>query len=222
MPGWDYSRNGYYFITPVIQYMKCILGKIENGEMILSDFGKIANDEWHKSFEIRKELILDEYIMMPNHLHAIIIIKNPDQSCSNDNENGNVKTHGRAPQSSQETHGRAPQSSQETHGRAPLHSPAHSPAHSPDHAPDNAPDQPQLYRQPKSLSSFMAGYKSATITKIDDFIDLHNLPIAKFNRGNKLWHSNYHDHIIRRDDEYRRIKNYIKNNPKNWNEDKFR
>nr|NQU90570.1 hypothetical protein [Bacteroidota bacterium] len=79
MPGWDYSRNGYYFITPVIQNMICILGEIENEEMILSDFGKIAYDEWYKSFEIRQELFLDEFIIMPNHLHAIIIIKNMAQ-----------------------------------------------------------------------------------------------------------------------------------------------
>ena len=182
MPGWDYSGNGYYFITPVIQYMKCLLGKIENGEMILSDFGKIANDEWRKSFEIRKELILDEYIMMPNHLHAIIIINkmgdSPDDSLV------------------------------QTHGRASLQSPK-SP-------------HPNCIRKPKSLSSFMAGYKSAVTTKIDDFIDSHNLPIEKFNRKNKFWQSNYNDHVIRDRDEYWRIKNYIKNNPKNWNEDKFR
>ncbi|MBN2541643.1 hypothetical protein JXI42_02150 [bacterium] len=43
----------------------------------LSDFGKIVVNEWNKSFEIRDELICDEYIIMPNHLHAIIILKKP-------------------------------------------------------------------------------------------------------------------------------------------------
>ena len=42
----------------------------------LSDFGKIVDAEWHKSFEIRNELFLAEYIIMPNHLHAIVVINN--------------------------------------------------------------------------------------------------------------------------------------------------
>ena len=75
MPGWNYSGNGYYFITMAIQNRECVLGKIKNMEMILSDFGKIGQNEWYKSFEIRAELFLDEFVIMPNHLHAIVIIK---------------------------------------------------------------------------------------------------------------------------------------------------
>ena len=47
------DKNGIYFITTVIQNREYLLGKIENNEMILSDFGKIAKNEWYKSFEIR-------------------------------------------------------------------------------------------------------------------------------------------------------------------------
>ncbi len=68
----------------------------------------------------------------------------------------------------------------------------------------------------------MAGYKSATTNKIDDFIDENNLQIEKFNRNNRLWQTNYHDHIIRNKTEYYKIKNYIKNNPSKWQEDKFK
>ena len=59
MPHWDYSGNGYYFITLVTQNRECNLGEIANNKMILSDFGKIVDTEWNKSFEIRNELILD-------------------------------------------------------------------------------------------------------------------------------------------------------------------
>ena len=75
MPGWNYAGNGTYFITMIIQNRECLFGNIENSEMFLSDFGKIAEQEWYKSFEIRKELILDEFVIMPNHLHAIVTIK---------------------------------------------------------------------------------------------------------------------------------------------------
>ena len=75
MPQWDYSGNGIYFITIVTQNRECNLGRINNGKMIFSDFGKIVDDEWLKSFEMRDELFLDEYIIMPNHLHAIVLLK---------------------------------------------------------------------------------------------------------------------------------------------------
>ena len=77
-PNWDYSSNGLYFLTIVTQHRECNLGEIVNGEMILSDFGKIVENEWFKSFEIRSELLLDEFIIMPNHIHAIVEIKTDD------------------------------------------------------------------------------------------------------------------------------------------------
>jgi len=67
----------------------------------------------------------------------------------------------------------------------------------------------------------MGGFKSATTNKIDDFIDSNNLDIPKFNRKNRLWQTNYHDHIIRNDKSYYNILNYIKNNPLKWDDDKF-
>jgi REP element-mobilizing transposase RayT len=80
MPQWDYSDNGLYFITIVTQNRECNLGNIveKNGHVCvqLSDFGKIVRDEWLKSFEIRNELFRDEYIIMPNHLHAILVLNN--------------------------------------------------------------------------------------------------------------------------------------------------
>ncbi len=186
--GWDYSNNGYYFITIVSENRINWFGEIIDGQMNYSDFGKIVLIEWNKSFQIRSELFLNEFILMPNHLHAIIILKNTDS--------GIIETHGRC-------------IDVETHGRASLHQ------------YNENTDNPVFERKPKSISSFVAGVKSATINKIDDFIDEHNLNTPKFNRNNKLWQSNYHDHIIRNKNEYFRIKNYIINNPKNWNSDNF-
>ena len=58
--------------------------------MILSDFGSIVHDEWLKSFEIRQELYLDEYVIMPNHLHAIVVLDKRDGTDVIDNETNNV------------------------------------------------------------------------------------------------------------------------------------
>jgi len=189
MPQWDYSGNGVYFITLVTQNRECILGKIVGGGVIsdgiqLSDFGKIVDTEWLKSFEIRDELFLDEYIIMPNHLHAIVVLNNTDGA--NGMNGTDVETHGRA----------SLQSHEQSHKQPP-------------------------FRKPKSMSSFIAGFKSVINSKIDDYIDQHRLNIPKYNRNNHFFQPNYHDHIIRNNEEYQRIKNYIINNPLKWNEDKF-
>jgi len=193
MPDWDYSGNGYYFLTLVTQNRECNLGKIVNGKMILSDFGKIVDTEWNKSFEIRDELFLDEYIVMPNHLHAIVIIDN--LNINNDSHDLHHDSHG--------TH------VVETHGRASLQ---RSPVKS---------NQLNLFRKPKSLSSFIAGFKSIVNSKIDDFIDENNLDIPKYNRNNHFFQPNYWEHIIRNENEYNRIAQYIINNPKKWENDKL-
>ena len=82
--------------------------------------------------------------------------------------------------------------------------------------------QPQPFqRKPKSISSFVAGYKSVVLNKIDDYIDERQLPIQKFNRRNPLWQANYYDHIIRDGQAYKRIAEYIRMNPQKWDRDKL-
>ena len=61
---WNYSNDGFYFLTLVTQNRVCNLGTIKNHEMVLSEFGKIVENEWFKSFEIRNELFLHEFIIM--------------------------------------------------------------------------------------------------------------------------------------------------------------
>ena len=69
---YDYSQNGYYFVTICTQDREYLFGRIENGEMILNDYGKIVEDEWVKTATMRKNIELDQYIVyivMPNHIH---------------------------------------------------------------------------------------------------------------------------------------------------------
>ena len=74
-------------------------------------------------------------------------------------------------------------------------------------------------RLSKSISSFIAWFKSALNTKIDDYMDTHQLNIPKYNKTNHFFQPNYHDHIIRNEWEYQRITHYILNNPSRWQED---
>jgi REP element-mobilizing transposase RayT len=72
---WDYSVDGIYFITLVINSLECILGEIRNYQMFLSQIGCIVQGQWLKSFEKRNELFLDEYTIMPNHIHGLVVLK---------------------------------------------------------------------------------------------------------------------------------------------------
>jgi REP element-mobilizing transposase RayT len=57
-----------------IKNRACLFGEIKNGKMELSDTGKIVFEEWNLSFEIQTELICDCFVIMPNHIHAIVAI----------------------------------------------------------------------------------------------------------------------------------------------------
>ena len=74
LEGWDYSKNGYYFVTICTRNGECLLGKVVDGVMQLSTAGKIVEEEWCKTEQIRNKVTLDKWIIMPNHLHGIVII----------------------------------------------------------------------------------------------------------------------------------------------------
>lgn len=78
--GYDYSQNGAYFITICVQDRKPLFGQIVNGEMQLNPFGVIARDEWLKTSEMRKNIEMDEFVIMPNHIHGIIVIDDFDSA----------------------------------------------------------------------------------------------------------------------------------------------
>ncbi len=76
LKGYDYSLSGAYFITICTYKRECYLGEIRNNEIILNDFGGIVRDEWLKTETIRSEIKLDKFVVMPNHVHGIVIINN--------------------------------------------------------------------------------------------------------------------------------------------------
>jgi REP element-mobilizing transposase RayT len=77
---YDYSQNGAYFITLCAHERQCLFGHIHNEKIVLNEYGIIVREEWVKSFKIRKELAMDEYIIMPNHFHGIVFILNATTS----------------------------------------------------------------------------------------------------------------------------------------------
>ncbi len=162
LSGYDYSRPGEYFITICTQNRFCLFGEVVNGSMILNKYGQIAKNEWIKTAEIRDNVVLDVFIIMPNHVHGIIRIINKisihDQNQQNKNESNKFR----------------------------------SPS--------------------KTIGAIIRGYKSAVTTKINT---VDRLP------GRKIWQRNYYEHIIRNEQELKRIREYIIQNPMNWMDDQI-
>src|SRR4051812_39399495 len=77
LKGYDYSYPGYYFITICVQHREPYLGKIRNGEVVLSQAGEMARKWWCLLNQKFKNIEIDEFIIMPNHIHGIIQIHPP-------------------------------------------------------------------------------------------------------------------------------------------------
>jgi len=73
--GYDYASEGAYYVTICSHKRECIFGEVVEEEMRLNDTGEIVREEWLRTPVIRREVELDAFIVMPNHLHGIIIIK---------------------------------------------------------------------------------------------------------------------------------------------------
>lgn len=73
---YDYSQEGMYFITICTKDRECIFGTISNNKMILNEYGKIVETEIIKTEELRKNIKINNCVIMPNHMHMIIEIEN--------------------------------------------------------------------------------------------------------------------------------------------------
>jgi len=74
LKNYDYAGKGLYFITLCTAQRKNLFGRIINGELFLNPLGEIAKEEWAKTPEIRDNISLGAFIIMPNHMHGIISI----------------------------------------------------------------------------------------------------------------------------------------------------
>ena len=70
----DYSQPGGYYLTLVTFQRENLFGRIANGEMHLTEAGRIVRDVWEKLPERYPNVIIDEMVIMPNHFHGIVFI----------------------------------------------------------------------------------------------------------------------------------------------------
>jgi REP element-mobilizing transposase RayT len=72
---YDYSQAGAYFVTLCTHERECLFGEIVDGEMRMNQFGRIIAAEWIRLAELREEIELGESVVMPNHIHGVLIFK---------------------------------------------------------------------------------------------------------------------------------------------------
>lgn len=189
---WDYGWNGAYFLTICTKNRKHFFGKIENQKMILSHTGVIADIFWYEIPYHHNNVELDEFVVMPNHIHGIIIIDKPiiPPLVETGHALSNNKTGNPVIDKTETGHALSLQSNE-----------------------SNIPILPGQNRfqniGSNTISSIAGSYKSA-VTKHANRLGFEN-----------GWQTRFYDHIIRNYDDYLRISNYIRNNPINWKEDKF-
>jgi putative transposase len=208
---WNYANEALYFVTICSKNRENYFGEIINGQIHFSELGAIAQSEWFKAIEIRPDmnLQLGEFVMMPNHVHGIIHIGKNEYNSDTRMGTGIVSSStGIVPLSNDNvplSTGIVPLSTGIV-CRDAMHcvSTNNTQPHSPENEYKN-----EFAPQSKNLSSIIRGYKSAVTT------------YARKNNIEFNWQARFHDHIIRSRATYHRISEYIKQNPKNWEQDKL-
>lgn len=78
LAGWDYTQAAACFVTVCTRDRECRFGAVESGRMFLNAYGRIAAAEWGRSKTLRDEVHLDTFVVVPNHVHGIVVIAPPD------------------------------------------------------------------------------------------------------------------------------------------------
>lgn len=162
LSSWDYSSPGHYFVTICTQNLQPFFGEVVDEVVRLSRPGEIIFEEWQNTEELRSNITLDEWVIMPNHIHGIIIINESDVetprrgvSTETDEKRGNPKW------------------------------------------------------KANSLGSIIGQFRGICTKRIrgEGYIDF-------------AWQPRFYDHIIRNEKSLQQIREYIRNNPLQWELDR--
>jgi putative transposase len=169
LKNYDYSQEGFYFITICTENRINLFGTINNDEMELNDAGKMVENEWIALQERFPQIEQHEYIVMPNHFHGILEIKSLEQNAENKISEEN--------------------------------------------------DTKNKTLETQKLGDFIGAFKSITTLKYIQGVKANQKDFLPFEK--RIWQRNYYENIIRNEKTFYTIANYINENPKKWQEDKF-
>ncbi len=198
----DYSSAGAYFITICTKDRECFFGNIVGTQHVVtfSAIGKIANEYLNDIPNHFPHMEMDEFIVMPNHVHCILVLN--EKSIGDDvgashgmplpNTDDNVGSHHVGTR-----HGVSLRDDNEIVRAS--------------HVMPQQPITNQFGKPVRGSVSVIINQFKSSVTRWCN----------KNNHQYFQWQSRFHDHVIRNEEEYNRIKNYIIANPMNWANDKF-
>jgi REP element-mobilizing transposase RayT len=210
---YDYTQRGAYFVTICTHQRNCLFGEIVDGEIKLNTNGEIARGSWLSIPRHFKNVELDEFVIMPNHLHGIIIIDSSEvvgEALANQDFSqlfsevvGEALANQDFSQLFSEVVGEA-LANQDFSKQQNLSGQCFAPTvHTGETVKING-------TKPQSLAAITQNYKSVSTRQIN------RMNKAK---GNVIWQRNYYEHIIRNEEALNNIREYIVNNSINWVKD---
>ena len=208
LKNYDYSQNGSYFITIVTQNRKHLFGKIEDGKMILSSVGRIVEEEWLNTIQLRPNVTLGEFIIMPDHMHMIVTITTQVEKKDNDEW---IHSNPKSPSHTIGAIIRGFKGASTKKINLFLNS---SRTGELLFAPSS-----ELLFAPRTGESPFAPFPSSPSSEspfAPRMGEWQSAPSAP----NKIFQRNYYEHIIRNQRDYHRIEKYIIDNPRNWKKKK--
>ena len=232
LAGYDYSQSGMYFVTVCAQNRECLFGGVLNGEMVLNDAGIMVR-KWFYELENKfTDIKCDEMIVMPNHIHFIVINTGDGISMKNRTFVGTVGADlCVCPYASGEHQGEHIENRGEHIENRGEHRGEHigSPLRRPGgHLGERAMGRHAMGRHAglplqnppmpgSAVHSVVQWFKTMTTNAY--IRGVKNNGWQPFN--GKLWQRNYWEHIIRDEKSLGNIRNYIVNNPAKWGEDEY-
>jgi len=212
LQNWDYSSNGCYYITICTHDRSHYFGTIQNGEVAFSDMGKIVEQYWCEIPNHFPFVQLDEWVIMPNHVHGIIAIENFGTGAatgSGDSDNCYHRCN---------HHHHRDKAMPGRDKAMPGRDKAMPCLYKCNKCNNNGNIHPTNNKIPISrfqnqgrgtISAIIGSYKSVCTKTINK--SQNKIPFA--------WQPRFHDHIIRDEIALNRIRKYIANNPTNWDSD---
>jgi putative transposase len=223
LKGYDYAKPGFYFITICIHDRKRpLFGEVRHGAMVSTPFGEIAQAQWQAIPSRFPNVTMDEYVIMPNHIHGILQIhpherptpvgaplagapnpgvENNPSPMENQNKMGAPNENARG---KNDNNGMAGDGLGATARVAPTVS-------------SDSLLPIETMKPVKTVGDMVGAYKSLCVREWLQWIAVNE----PGRRLGTVWQRNYWEHIVRDELELGRIREYIRNNPVNWERDRF-
>lgn len=200
-PAYDYAWPGWYAVTIGVHNRQPLFGDVVQGTMRLNATGRMIKTVWNEIPERFRQVGLDTFVVMPNHIHGIIVIR-PDTDWDPDTRMGEscIRPCDQRGQDRANTRFAPTQLGQGSFNRSDG---------------NQADGTTPRGTAPGSLGRIIQAFKSITTHHYIRGVKHEGWPPF----DGRLWQRSFYDHIIRDDADLDRIRTYIANNPANWHND---